>query len=53
MKKQVKKLDLKKRTLVHLCREAQQQLNGGASVTCVTIRICPTPPESLQCPTSF
>jgi hypothetical protein len=53
MKKNIKKLQLKKKTIVSLNQAEKEVINGGASATCFTIRICPTPPESGICPTSF
>lgn len=56
MKKNIKKLQLKKRTITHLDLSAQQLLNGGLKgptslvpVCPPTVRFCPTPPESRDC----
>lgn len=56
MKKNIKKLQLKKRTVASLDLSAQQMINGGLAPGSIypacppTIRICPTPPESFGCP---
>jgi hypothetical protein len=52
MKKNIKKLQLKKKTIVNLNNDAKQMLHGGAGTlfTCpFTVRFCPTPPQTSDC----
>lgn len=59
MKKNIKKLELKKRTVASLNRDAQQLLNGGAAAasqpiftcngSCVGTCFCPSPPVTNSC----
>jgi hypothetical protein len=52
MKKNIKKLQLKKKTIASLSNETKRMLNGGAAtlITCpYTAKFCPTPPQTSDC----